>query len=177
ERMARVAQTQNTVSIADFIASRYGRSQALAALVASIALIAAVPYLALQYKAVAISLVVLGGQDPAGPALGDPALYVAALMALFAILFGTRQVDATEHRPGLMLAVALESLVKLVALVAVGLFASNWLSARDVDYVAATRALVDVAPPVGFLTQTVLAFAAIFCLPRQFHVAIVECGN
>ena len=177
ERMARVAQSQNTVSIADFIASRYGRSQTLAALVASIALIAAVPYLALQYKAVAISLGVLTGQAQDGPALGDPALYVAALMALFAILFGTRQVDATEHRPGMMLAVALESLVKLVALVAVGLFASTWLASRDIDYVAATRALVDVAPPVGFVGQTLLAFAAIFCLPRQFHVAIVECGN
>jgi Na+/proline symporter/signal transduction histidine kinase len=177
ERMAKVAQGQSTVSIADFIASRYGRSQPLAALVATIALIAAVPYLALQYKAVAISLGVLGGQAPTGPALGDPALYVAALMALFAILFGTRQVDATEHRPGMMLAVALESLVKLVALVAVGLFATRWLGARDVDYVAATRALVDVAPPVGFAAQCLLAFAAIFCLPRQFHVAIVECGN
>ena len=177
ERMARVAQSQNTVSIADFIASRFGRSQPLAALVATIALIAAVPYLALQYKAVAISLGVLAGQDPGGPALGDPALYVAALMALFAILFGTRQVDATEHRPGMMLAVALESLVKLVALVAVGLFATRWLGARDIDYVAATRALIDAAPPVGFAAQCLLAFAAIFCLPRQFHVAIVECGN
>jgi Na+/proline symporter/signal transduction histidine kinase/ActR/RegA family two-component response regulator len=177
ERMARVAQSQNTVSIADFIASRYGRSQPLAALVATIALIAAVPYLALQYKAVAISLGVLGGQDQSVTALGDPALYVAALMALFAILFGTRQVDATEHRPGMMLAVALESLVKLVALVAVGLFASGWLAARDLDYVAATRSLMDVAPPVGFVAQTLLAFVAIFCLPRQFHVAIVECGN
>src|SRR5690606_6220372 len=176
-RMAKVAQSQNTVSIADFIASRFGRSQPLAALVATIALIAAVPYLALQYKAVAISVVVLAGQDPNGPALGDPGLYVAALMALFAILFGTRQVDATEHRPGMMLAVALESLVKLVALVAVGLFASSWLGARDIDYVAATRALIDVAPPVGFAAQCLLAFAAIFCLPRQFHVAIVECGN
>ncbi|MGY1410625.1 NahK/ErcS family hybrid sensor histidine kinase/response regulator [Luteimonas sp. A611] len=177
ERMAKVAQSQNTVSIADFIASRFGRSQPLAALVATIALIAAVPYLALQYKAVAISVVVLAGQDPNGPALGDPGLYVAALMALFAILFGTRQVDATEHRPGMMLAVALESLVKLVALVAVGLFATNWLGARDINYVAATRALIDVAPPVGFAAQSLLAFAAIFCLPRQFHVAIVECGN
>jgi len=177
ERMAKVAQSQSTVSIADFIASRFGRSQPLAALVATIALIAAVPYLALQYKAVAISVVVLAGQDPNGPALGDPALYVAALMALFAILFGTRQVDATEHRPGMMLAVALESLVKLVALVAVGLFATSWLGARNVDYVAATRALIDVAPPVGFAAQCLLAFTAIFCLPRQFHVAIVECGN
>ena len=173
ERLALIAQSQNTVSIADFIASRYGRSQPLAALVATIALIAAVPYLALQYKAVAISLGVLGGQDPSGPVLGDPALYVAALMALFAILFGTRQVDATEHRPGMMLAVALESVVKLIALVAVGLFASSWLSERQLDYVAATRSLLEVGPPVGFVAQTLLAFLAIFCLPRQFHVAIV----
>jgi Na+/proline symporter/signal transduction histidine kinase/CheY-like chemotaxis protein len=176
ERMALVAQSQNTVSIADFIASRYGRSQRLAAFVAAIAIIAAVPYLALQFKAVAISLGVLGGQTRT-TTLGDPALYVAALMALFAILFGTREVDATEHRPGMMLAVALESLVKLVALVAVGVFATGWLSARELPLAEATRSLVQNAPPVGFVGQTLLAFAAIICLPRQFHVAVVECGD
>ncbi|TDK22977.1 hybrid sensor histidine kinase/response regulator [Luteimonas aestuarii] len=176
ERLALIAQTQNTVSIADFIASRFGRSQRLAALVAAIAIIAAVPYLALQFKAVAISLGVLGGQGET-TLLGDPALYVAALMALFAILFGTREVDATEHRPGMMLAVALESLVKLVALVAVGVFAMGWLGARELPLVDATRALVQHAPPVGFVGQTLLAFAAIVCLPRQFHVAVVECGD
>ncbi|MGO1720806.1 MAG: sodium:solute symporter family transporter, partial [Luteimonas sp.] len=119
ERLALIAQSQRTVSIADFIAARYGRSQRLAAMVALIALIAAVPYLALQYKAVALSLQVLGSDSMPTGTFGDPALYVALLMALFAILFGTRQVDATEHRPGMMLAIALESLVKLVALVAV----------------------------------------------------------
>ncbi|MCD9029491.1 hybrid sensor histidine kinase/response regulator [Luteimonas sp. BDR2-5] len=177
ERLALIAQSQNTVSIADFIASRYGRSQRLAALVAFIALVAAVPYLALQYKAVAISLDVLGGPDGAVTTFGDPAFYVAALMALFAILFGTRTVDATEHRPGLMLAVALESLIKLVALVTVGLFAMQWLGARELPLMEATRALVANAPPSGFLAQCLLAFAAIICLPRQFHVAIVECGD
>ncbi|MFT4179782.1 MAG: PAS domain-containing hybrid sensor histidine kinase/response regulator [Thermomonas sp.] len=176
ERLALIAQSQNTVSIADFIASRYGRSQWLAALVAVVAIIAAVPYLALQFKAVVISLGVLGGQAQTR-AFGDPALYVAALMALFAILFGTRQVDATEHRPGMMLAVALESLVKLVALIAVGIFATHWLSVRDVPAIEATRALFENAPPVGFVGQTLLAFAAIVCLPRQFHVAVVECGD
>ena len=176
ERLALIAQSQNTVSIADFIAARYGRSQRLAALVAAVAIIAAIPYLALQFKAVAISLGVLGGHDQTS-AFGDPALYVAALMALFAILFGTRQVDATEHRPGMMLAVALESLVKLVALVAVGLFAVGWLGARELPVIEATRALVDNAPPVGFVGQTLLAFTALVCLPRQFHVAVVECGD
>jgi len=177
ERLALIAQSQSTVSIADFLGARYGRSQQMAALVAIIALIAAVPYLALQFKAVAISLDVLGGRGAQSPAWGDPALYVAALMALFAILFGTRQVDATEHRPGLMLAVALESLVKLVALVAIGVFAVGWLDARAIPLADATRALVDNAPPVGFVAQTLLAFAAIVCLPRQFHVAVVECAD
>jgi len=177
ERLALIAQSQNTVSIADFIGSRYGRSQRLAALVALIALMAAVPYLALQYKAVAISLGVLGGPDDPVTPFGDPAFYVAALMALFAILFGTRKVDATEHRPGMMLAVALESLIKLVALVAVGVFATMWLDTRDLHLAEATRALVANAPPSSFLAQCLLAFVALICLPRQFHVAIVECGD
>ena len=176
ERLALVSQSQSTVSIADFIAARYGRSQRLAALVAGIAVIAAVPYLALQFKAVAISLGVLGGSEVA-TAFGDPALYVAVLMALFAILFGTRQVDATEHRPGMMLAVALESLVKLMALIAVGVFAYRWIDGQGIAVGEATRSLIDNAPPVGFVGQTLLAFTAIVCLPRQFHVTVVECGD
>ncbi|MCD9032407.1 hybrid sensor histidine kinase/response regulator [Luteimonas sp. Y-2-2-4F] len=176
ERLALVAQSQSTVSIADFIAARYGRSQRLAAMVAIIALVAAVPYLALQYKAVALSLDVLGGPGIGRSGFGDPALYVALLMALFAILFGTRQVDATEHRPGMMLAIALESLVKLVALVAVGVFAIAWFGDGG-RILEASRALLSNAPAEGFVGQTLLAFAAIVCLPRQFHVAIVECGD
>ena len=124
ERLVLIAQRRarcrSPTSSAPATAARSG----LAALVAVIALIAAVPYLALQFKAVAISLDVLGGRSAAAPSVwGDPALYVAALLALFAILFGTRQVDATEHHHGLMLAVALESLVKLLAFVAIGVFA------------------------------------------------------
>ncbi|WP_163011596.1 hypothetical protein, partial [Pseudomonas viridiflava] len=103
ERLALIARAENTVSIADFISSRYGRSRRLAALVAVIALVGIVPYLALQYKAVAMSLEVLTGHSSAGRGIfADPALYVALLMALFATLFGTRQVDATEHRHGMM---------------------------------------------------------------------------
>jgi len=177
ERLALIAQSQNTVSIADFIAARYGRSQRLAALVTIIAIVAAVPYLALQYKAVAISLGVLGGSEMRATTLGDPALYVAIVMALFSILFGTRQVDATEHRPGLMLAVAFESLVKLLALAAVGLFAVSWFDGSPLRLANAARSLIENTPPVGFAGQTLLAFAALVCLPRQFHVAVVECGD
>ncbi len=124
ERLALVARSQNTVSIADFISARYGRSRRLAALVTVIALVGVVPYVALQYKAVAMSLTVLSGQDTGTVGVAaDPALYVALLMALFAALFGTRQVDATEHHHGMMLAIALESLIKLVAMIALGVFA------------------------------------------------------
>lgn len=179
ERLALIARSENTVSIADFISSRYGRSRRLAALVTVIALIGVVPYLALQYKAVAMSLSVLTGQS-GGTTPGffsDPALYVALLMALFAALFGTRQVDATEHHHGMMLAIALESMVKLVAMIAVGLFAYLWLDNRAIHVTESARTLFENAPPIGFVAQTLLGFLAIVCLPRQFHVAVVECSE
>ena len=178
ERLALIARSQNTVSIADFISSRYGRSRRLAALVTVIALIGVVPYLALQYKAVALSLGVLTGQGTENTGFfTDPALYVALLMALFAALFGTRQVDATEHHHGMMLAIALESLIKLVAIIAVGLFAYAWLGGQPLHVEQSARTLFENAPPVGFFTQTLLGFLAIVCLPRQFHVAVVECSD
>ena len=179
ERLALIARSENTVSIADFISSRYGRSRRLAALVTVIALIGVVPYLALQYKAVAMSLSVLSGDggDSAHGFFSDPALYVALLMALFAALFGTRQVDATEHHHGMMLAISLESVVKLVAMIAVGVFAYLWLGDNTFRITDSARTLFENAPPVGFIAQTLLGFLAIVCLPRQFHVAVVECSD
>ncbi len=178
ERLALIARSQNTVSIADFISARYGRSRRLAALVTVIALVGVIPYVALQYKAVAMSLAVLSGQDAQQLGVAtDPALYVALLMALFAALFGTRQVDATEHHHGMMLAIALESLVKLMAMVAVGVFAWAWLGGHQLRIADSARTLFQEAPPVGFLAQTLLSFLAIVCLPRQFQVAVVECGD
>ncbi|KAF1690288.1 hybrid sensor histidine kinase/response regulator [Pseudoxanthomonas koreensis] len=178
ERLALVARSQNTVSIADFISARYGRSRRLATLVTVIALVGVIPYVALQYKAVAMSLAVLTGHAAGqAVALADPALYVALLMALFAALFGTRQVDATEHHHGMMLAIALESLVKLVAMVAVGIFAWAWLGGHELRIADSARTLFQEAPPVGFIAQTLLGFLAIVCLPRQFQVAVVECGD
>lgn len=179
ERLALIARSENTVSIADFISSRYGRSRRLAALVTVIALIGVVPYLALQYKAVAMSLSVLSGDggDSAHGFFSDPALYVALLMALFAALFGTRQVDATEHHHGMMLAISLESVVKLVAMIAVGVFAYLWLGDNAFRVTNSARTLFENAPPVGFIAQTLLGFLALVCLPRQFHVAVVECSD
>ncbi len=179
ERLVLISGEHRIVSIADFLSSRYGRAPGLAALVAAVALIAAVPYVALQFKAVAMSVEVLApGSDDA--LFGDPALYVALLLAVFAILFGTRQIDATEHHRGMVLAVALESLVKLLAFVAIGVLAllhlpgDGHLGARVVD---AARVVTAPGLPTGFIAQTLIAFTAIICLPRQFHVAVVECQD
>jgi Na+/proline symporter len=129
ERLVEVGRAHKVGSIADFIASRFGKSRSLAVLVTLIAVTASIPYLALQYKAVAASIAALttGAAGPA-PWYHDSALAVALLMALFAVLFGARRVDATEHHEGLMLAIAFESLLKLTAFVAIGLYA--WLELR-----------------------------------------------
>src|ERR1700742_3973049 len=125
-RVVRLAKGQNITSIADFIAARYGKSQAVAATVALIAIVGVVPYIALQLKAVSSSVSTILAEASAGgtaqPLLGDVALFVALAMATFAVLFGTRHIDATEHQDGLMLAIASESIVKLVAFLAVGVF-------------------------------------------------------
>src|SRR5947199_119007 len=116
-----LAKSQNITSIADFIAARYGKSQAIAVTVSVIAIIGSVPYIALQLKAMASSLETILSEDQAFssiPIIGDIALIVALAMAAFAVLFGTRQSDATEHQHGLMLAVATESIIKLVAFIA-----------------------------------------------------------
>jgi PAS domain S-box-containing protein len=177
QRLIQIAREHNITSIADFLGARYGKSQGLAALVTLIALIAAVPYIALQFKAGAMSIHVLSGAGGGGgDLLHDTALWLAVILAVFAILFGTRQVDATEHHHGLMLAVALESLVKLVAFVAVGIFAIYHLP-DDWRGIAEGRMAMADGPPAGFFAQTLLALFAMFCLPRQFQVGVVECED
>src|SRR5712672_1889002 len=182
-RVIRLAKAQNITSIADFIGARYGKSQAVAATVALIAIIGSVPYIALQLKAVASSLETILSEDDAFskiPIIGDIALVVTLAMAMFAVLFGTRQTDATEHQHGLMLAIATESIVKLVAFLAAGAFVTFWmftpgeLIERAMKTPEAVRA-INYVPSIGnFLTMTLLSFCAVMLLPRQFHVSVVE---
>src|SRR5471032_3139822 len=182
-RVIRLAKSQNITSIADFIAARYGKSQAVAATVAMIAIISSVPYIALQLKAVASSLETILSEDQAFssiPIIGDIALDVTLAMAAFAVLFGTRQTDATEHQHGLMLAVATESIIKLVAFIAAGAFVTFWMFSphelveRAMKTPEAVRA-INYTPSIGnFLTMVLLSFCAIMLLPRQFHVSVVE---
>ena len=126
-RIAALARAQNITSVADFVAARYGKAQPVAAMVALIAVFGAAPYIALQLKAIGQTMMMLvasfeqGRLAPAAPS-SLFFLAVALLLAAFAMAFGTRRIDPTEHQDGLILAIAAESLVKLVAFLAVGAF-------------------------------------------------------
>jgi len=188
-RIVRLAKAQNITSIADFIAARYGKHQAVATTVALIAIVGSIPYIALQLKAVSGSLgtILTHIETSTGalqPHLGDIALFVAMAMAGFAVLFGTRHIDATEHQDGLILAVAAESIVKLFAFLAVGVFVTFVMFGGPTELFARAMERPDIAavlssePQAGtLLAQTLLSFAAIILLPRQFHVAVVENNN
>src|SRR6187455_3780473 len=185
-RIVRLAKAHNITSIADFIAARYGKGQAVAATVALIAIVGTIPYIALQLKAVSSSLEtilahVAAGDDASRPLFGDIALFVALSMATFAVLFGTRHIDATEHQDGLMLAIAAESIVKLVTFLAVGIFVTFWmfdgpLALFSLASQSLPAASVLTREPAAdmLITMTLLSFVAILLLPRQFHVAVVE---
>ena len=175
-RLVAVVRFHNITSIADLVSSRFGKSPGIAALVTVMSLTAAVPYLALQYKAVGTSIDVLTASEGLEPIwYADTALWVALMMAVFAILFGTRRLDATEHHEGVMLAIAFESVVKLLAFVAVGVFAWLQIDAAGIDQ---TRLAGLEAGSLGnYAMLTVLSAFAIFCLPRQFHLGIVECAS
>jgi len=185
-RIVRLAKAQNITSIADFIAARYGKHQGVAATVALIAIVGTVPYIALQLKAVSNSLgtiliQVVVNTGTSQPGVGDIALFVALAMAAFAVLFGTRQIDATEHQHGLMLAIATESIVKLAAFLAVGGFVTFALFGGPVALFSRAMARADtvavlsrVPQPATFAVMTLLSAVAVMLLPRQFHVAVVE---
>jgi Na+/proline symporter/signal transduction histidine kinase len=182
-RIVRLAKGQNITSIADFVAARYGKSPAVAATVALIAIIGMIPYIALQLKAVSASVATILAQAAPGgmPLLGDVALFVALAMATFAVLFGTRHTDATEHQDGLMLAIATESIVKLMAFTAVGIFVTFVMFRGPFDLFSRAMAqphvaaILTTAPQFApFAAMTALSFFAIILLPRQFHVSVVE---
>lgn len=180
ERLARIAKRRNATSISDLLSTRFGRSQRIAMIVTVVALTAAIPYIALQLKAISLSIQVVTNSPIHAAAIPwhhDSTFLVAVMLALFAVLFGTREVDATEHHPGMVLAIAAESVVKLLALVLVGIFAFAAIGGTD-QLLTTVRELPEKSGhPMTFFTQTLLSFTAIFCLPRQFQIGVVECAD
>ncbi len=178
------AKRHNVTSIADFLGSRYGKSRAVAVSATLIASVGALPYIALQLQAVSSSFSAIAGPSFSGAGaspLADTSFIVAALMAIFTILFGVRHVQAAEQHRGMMLAIAFESVVKLVALLAVGPFVIFWLFDGPGDLLTRITEAADVgerlqgsASSLSWVMTTLLAASAFLCLPRQFHVAVVE---
>lgn len=177
-RLGNIRQHQPISSIADFIAARYGKSGFLAALVTILAVIAILPYLALQLRAIALSTVVLLDQHEDAAITTHGVLLLTALLASIAMLFGTRQAVSNEQQGGLMVAVAFESAVKLLALIIVALFvllfSQHPIGLIGHDIQVTFQQIQREGLPNSFWTQTLLAATAIICLPRQFHVAVVE---
>jgi len=179
-KMVIVSKAHNITSVADFIAARYGKSQLLAAIVTLIALFGIMPYIALQLKAMVFSLNLFQPED--SPFDGAKvSLIITAVLAMFAILFGTRKLDATEHNPGMMLAIAFESLVKLAAFLIVGVvisfgyfdgFGDIWQQANELNLINEPVLRVE-----SLLPQLLVGIAAFLCMPRQFHVMMVECSD
>ncbi|MGX5830513.1 PAS domain-containing hybrid sensor histidine kinase/response regulator [Mesorhizobium sp. 43Arga] len=185
-RIVRLAKTEKITSIADFLGARYGKSFTVAAIATLIATIGAVPYIALQLKAISgsVSLMVehyTGSPPSFDPFVSDISLVVAMLLALFAVLFGTRHADATEHQDGLVLAVAVETVVKLAAFLAIGLMVTFLIFGGPGDMFAKLAQNAQVRQAMGYNTSlatwlvlTSLSGFAIVMLPRQFYVTIVE---
>ena len=183
QKMVMISKQENITSIADFIAARYGKSQSLAVVVALICLVGVLPYIALQLKGIVlgVNLLIGAGADAMGTRAQDTALIVSLILALFTIVFGTRNLDATEHHRGMVLAIAFESLVKLFAFLAVGAFVTYGLYDGFDDLFSQAM----LAPRLeqywketinwpSMVVQTGVAMMAIICLPRQFHVTVVE---
>jgi Na+/proline symporter/nitrogen-specific signal transduction histidine kinase len=192
-KIVRISKENRITSLADFIASRYGKSALLAGVVTIIAVIGIVPYISLQLKAVSNTFTVLVHYPdiiaPASvgqvPILGDTALWVAMILALFTIAFGTRHLDAAEHHQGMVAAIAFESVVKLFAFLAVGVFVTYGLYGGFADVFSraaqAPRMVAMLAPMEGIAGSyaswawlIVLSMFAIMFLPRQFQVTVIE---
>ena len=190
-KMVRIAHTHRITSIADFVASRYGKSRALATLVTLIALVGILPYVALQLKAIASGFMLLTGThgSAGAPWWQDSTFVIALLLAGFTIAFGTRHLDASERHEGMVAAIALESVVKLLAFVAVGVFVCWSLFDGPGDLFARAAAEPALAPLLGlggssggearfaggqWFALTLLAGLSLLFLPRQFQVMVVE---
>lgn len=173
-------RNQGIASLADLISARYGKSQQLGALVAILSLVAVLPYISLQIKAISESYILLNGSDPSrmiGFSFFDPALYVSLAMALFTLLFGTRYVQSTKPKPGLIGAIAAESLFKLLAFLTVAIISLLALK-TEVSWVGLEYTSISKFENLSALQESlpilIISFFAFMLLPRQFQMGLTE---
>ena len=176
-RLILIAKREHITSIADFIGARYGKSQGLAVAVTLIAVAGILPYIALQLRGITMGLNIVAPdlREQFGYQDDHVSWFVVLALALFTMLFGTRHIDNTEHHRGMMMAIAFESIVKLVAFLVVGLFILFLAFSNDsVNLIETARATYQAPNWPTLFIHTVLTMIAIICLPRQFHTMVVE---
>ncbi len=182
-KIVRISKIQRITSIADFLSARYGKSAFLGGLVTLIAVVSIIPYISLQLKAISSSLdIVLGNQFNH---IADSAFFVAVILAIFSILFGTRNIDATEQNEGLVAAIAFESVFKLLAFIAIGIF-TTFIIYDNPTQLFAQASQTQVYKDLfvwnnngdnsywDWTVMILLSACAFILLPRQFQVAVVE---
>lgn len=174
-KMIRISKEFRLTSISDFISFRYGRSYAIGALVTILSLMVITPYVALQLIAISSSIPIISGEEN----LWDTKIVIALLLAVFAIIFGARHLDPMERHEGLVAAVAFESVIKLLAFLAAGIYITWDLFGGYSDIISQVLIkpeyshLIDI-DYVSWFSLTLVSFFSIFLLPRQFHVMVVE---
>jgi Na+/proline symporter/nitrogen-specific signal transduction histidine kinase len=182
-KLVTVGRVHHITSIADFISARFGKSPALGALVTIVALVATAPYIALQLKALTASFQVITFPEGAVAAASsrlEPdyaiTVWLAAGLCLFSIMFGVRNIDVNERHHGVIAAIALEAVVKLAALLAIGFWVVALAGSPAAVFEGAPASLTDPAETFGarWITLLILAGSAVICLPRQFQVTVVE---
>lgn len=179
-KLVRIGRTQRLTSIADLISSRFGKSAVLGVLVTVLAIVGTTPYIALQLQSVTQSIAVFAassGEVWAAADLNGAAMWVAIGLAVFTVLFGTRNLDAHERHHGIVIAIAVEAVVKLFALLAVGVFVV-WGVAGGVgptmDLIDASAQSQWAPQPSRWIGLIFVSAAAFLCLPRMFQVLVVE---
>lgn len=176
-RLVRIGRTQRITSIADLISSRYGKSNLLGVIVTLLAVTASTPYIALQLQSLTLSISVFAGDldNAVSPAL--TALFMAMGLALFTVIFGTRNINANEQHHGVVTAIAFEAVVKLVALLAVGVFVVWGVADGPLDIMTRMEQRLPQQESLyssRWATLIFLSATAIICLPRMFQIVVVE---
>ncbi len=173
-RLTEAVAEEQAATVSDFIAARFGHDVVIARLVTIIALLGTIPYVALQLRSIGTALSVVSGQ----PGTSGVMVAAALLLALFAILFGVRRFELAGRSEGLLYAIGLESVVKLVALAVVAgmaLTLLDWSAPTTANGIAMLRDRFD---PARLSSETLVialvSVTAIIALPRQFYMGLVE---
>ena len=183
KKIIRISRVNKISSIADFISLRYGNSRFLGAIVTVICLTGIIPYIALQLKAIAETFHIVTKTQTSSLIFNDTTTYVAIALALFASYYGTRYVDASEKRKGIVTAVAMESVLKLVFFVIIGVYVTFFVfdgfddiyqKASLLEHFKEKNTIGGLPQAINWFLLCVLSMFAIFLLPRQFQVSVIE---